>query len=101
MTTKIKNISISRIRGVKNSLVLPLGGKSILLYGENGTGKSSISDAFEWFYTERVSHLSGSEIDLKEALRNSYSKETDISSIAIEYNRNNLNIEKKIFKKIG
>lgn len=37
--------------------------KIILLYGDNGTGKSSISDAVEWFFTDKVPHLSGSEID--------------------------------------
>ena len=77
MATKIKNISITGLRGIKDSISLPLNEKSILLYGDNGTGKSSISDAIEWFYTDRVSHLSGSEIDLKEALRNSHQKDSD------------------------
>lgn len=101
MATKIKNISISGIRGVRNSIVLPLNEKSILLYGENGTGKSSISDAIEWFYNDRVSHLSGGEIDLKEALRNSYLNDTDISSTAIDYSRNSLNTIKSLFNKKG
>lgn len=64
METKINTISIKGIRGVKNVLDLPLNGRSIVLYGDNGTGKSSISDAIEWFYTNRVEHLSSnSEID--------------------------------------
>ena len=102
MATKIKNISITGIRGVKGSITLPLNEKSILLYGDNGSGKSSISDAIEWFYTDKVAHLSGSEIDLKEALRNSNLNDTDISTIstiAIDYSRNNLNATKKIFNK--
>jgi DNA repair exonuclease SbcCD ATPase subunit len=99
MATKIKNISISGIRGVKGSITLPLNEKSILLYGDNGTGKSSISDAVEWFYTDKVAHLSGSEIDLKEALRNSNLNDTDISTIAIDYSRNNLNATRKILNK--
>jgi len=103
--TKINSITIKGIRGVKNSLELPLKGKSIVLYGDNGTGKSSISDALEWFYTNRVSHLSSnSEIDLKDALRNSrlgkdhvsevnlsFVKETDIDcSKTLFYKRDNL-----------
>lgn len=99
MTTKIKSISIAGIRGIKDSISLPLNEKSVLLYGDNGTGKSSISDAIEWFYTDKVSHLSGSEIDLKDALRNSYQKDTDVASIAISYKRNAIDATKNLFKK--
>lgn len=101
MATKIKHIKIAGIRGIKDSITLPLNEKSILLYGDNGTGKSSISDAIEWFYTDKVSHLSGSEIDLKVALRNSYLKEADSSSIAISYNRNSIGASKSLFSKSG
>ena len=55
MATKIKNIKIKGIRGAKDTLDLNLNGKSILLYGDNGSGKSSISDAIEWFFTDKVS----------------------------------------------
>ncbi len=87
MAIKIKDIALAGIRGVKGSVNLSLNEKSILLYGDNGTGKSSISDAIEWFYTDKVAHLSGSEIDLKEAMRNSYKTEEEVSSIAISYNK--------------
>lgn len=86
MKVKIKNINISGVRGIKDKLVLPLEGKSIVLYGDNGTGKSSISDAIEWFYTNRVEHLSSnSEIDLKDALRNASLNQDDISEVNISY----------------
>ncbi|MCK9236003.1 MAG: hypothetical protein M0Q41_12390 [Bacteroidales bacterium] len=101
MATKIKSISIAGIRGIKDSVSLPLNEKSVLLYGDNGTGKSSISDAIEWFYTDKVSHLSGSEIDLKDALRNSYQKDNDTASIAISYNRNVIDATKNLFSKRG
>ncbi|NCB69258.1 MAG: hypothetical protein EOM47_10490 [Bacteroidia bacterium] len=101
MATKIKSITIEGIRGIRNSISLPLNEKSVLLYGDNGSGKSSVSDAIEWFYTDKVSHLSGSEIDLKDALRNSHQKETDTSSIAISYNRNVIDATKKLSIKRG
>ena len=86
MKVKIKNISISGIRGAKSNVVLPLNGKSVVLYGDNGTGKSSISDAIEWFYTNRVEHLSSnSEIDLKDAIRNASLKDEDVSDVSISY----------------
>ena len=86
MEIKINNITIKGIRGAKDNLELPLNGKSILLYGDNGTGKSSISDSIEWFYTNRVSHLSSnSEIDLKDALRNSTLDNDDVSEVNISF----------------
>lgn len=99
MTTKIKNITIEGIRGIRDSISLSLNEKSVLLYGDNGTGKSSISDAIEWFFTDKVSHLSGSEIDLKEALRNSFQNDSTASTISILFNRNLIDATKKLFIK--
>lgn len=69
---KIKTISLSGLRGVKGKLELPLNKKSALFYGDNGSGKSSIVDAFEWFYFDRVDHLSNEEIgrNILDAMRN-------------------------------
>ena len=41
---KLKHIKITGIRGVKECLPLSLDKKSLLIYGDNGTGKSSITD---------------------------------------------------------
>ncbi|NLA24865.1 MAG: hypothetical protein GX879_07860 [Bacteroidales bacterium] len=35
--TKIENIQLKGFRGAKDQLDIPLNGKSIVLYGENGT----------------------------------------------------------------
>lgn len=101
METKINTISIKGIRGAKNVLELPLNGRSIVLYGDNGTGKSSISDAIEWFYTNRVEHLSSnSEIDLKDALRNSSLKTDDVSEVAVSFVKETaLDCSKSLFNK--
>lgn len=101
MATKINNITIKGIRGAKDNLELPLKGKSILLYGDNGTGKSSISDSIEWFYTNRVSHLSSnSEIDLKDALRNSALDTDDVSEVNISFvKETDLDCSKTLFNK--
>ena len=58
MAIKIKKIAIHGFRGIPD-LELPLDGKSLLLRGENGTGKSSIVDAIEFFFTGKVAHLEG------------------------------------------
>jgi len=101
MATKINSITIKGIRGAKDNLELPLNGKSILLYGDNGTGKSSISDSIEWFYTNRVSHLSSnSEIDLKDALRNSALDTDDVSEVNISFvKETDLDCSKTLFNK--
>ena len=85
MSTKINNIIIKGFRGVKNTIELPLTGKSILIYGDNGSGKSSISDSIEWFYSDRVTHLSSNEIDLKDALRNSSLNDSEVSEVKVSF----------------
>jgi ABC-type dipeptide/oligopeptide/nickel transport system ATPase subunit len=100
MSIKIKNIKITGIRGARNTVELPLVGKSIAIYGDNGTGKSSISDGVEWFLTDKVSHLSGnSEIDLKEALRNSHLAIDDVSEVAISFTTPALDCSKTLVSK--
>ena len=101
MEIKIKQLNLTGLRGVKGQISLPLNEKSALLCGDNGTGKSSISDSLEWFYTDNVSHLSSSEIDLKEALRNTYLKESESSSVAVSFGNAALDGERKIFFKRG
>ena len=58
MSVKIKKISIKAFRGIPD-IEMEIDGKSLLLRGENGTGKSSIVDAIEFFFTGKVSHLEG------------------------------------------
>ena len=58
MAVKIKTINIHSLRGIPD-LELQLNGKSLLLRGENGTGKSSIVEAIEFFFTGKILHLEG------------------------------------------
>lgn len=99
---KLKQIDIKGIRGVKDSISLELNGKSIVLYGDNGMGKSSISDAIEWFYTSKVEHLKGNEIDLKEALRNVTVDDDFVSEVGLIFKgKTDFNTAKTLFKKRG
>ncbi len=61
MSVKIKKISIRAFRGIPD-LELELDGKSLLLEGETGSGKSSIVEALEYFFTGTVSHLEGVQV---------------------------------------
>jgi len=58
MSVEIKKINIHAFRGIPD-LELELEKKSLLLRGENGTGKSSIVEAIEFFFTGKISHLEG------------------------------------------
>jgi len=99
METKINEISLKGIRGTKDTLKLPLNGKSALLYGDNGTGKSSISDSLEWFFTDKVEHLNSLEIDLKEALRNAKIDASVTSEVALSFTNNKVDATKNIYYK--
>ena len=92
---KLKHIKITGIRGVKESLPLSLDKKSLLIYGDNGTGKSSITDAIEWFYKDKIAHLSGTEIG-KESIRNIFITEKNDSKIEFQFSDNKLDTEKSI-----
>ena len=56
----LKTLSIEYLRGVKQPLDITFEQKMCLIYGENGTGKTSICDALDFLGNERV----GSVIDV-------------------------------------
>lgn len=56
MAIKISKINIHAFRGIPD-LDLGLEDKSLLLRGENGSGKSSIIDAIEFFFTGKIKCL--------------------------------------------
>jgi DNA repair exonuclease SbcCD ATPase subunit len=58
MAVKLSKINIKAFRGIPE-LELDLDGKSLIIKGENGSGKSSIVDAIELFFTGKVLHLDG------------------------------------------
>lgn len=93
---KIKSLTINGFRGVKDPLVLTLGEKSALFYGENGTGKSTIADAVEWFFYDRIKHLRSSEIDKHDALRNIALSATDSSVVSLGLTKSTLNSDKSL-----
>jgi len=96
---KIKSLYLKGFRGVKKELYLELNSKSPLLFGDNGSGKSSITDAIEWFYKDSIEHLSSDEIDRKRgltALRNTFIADTEKSLVEINFTNNNLDSQKSI-----
>jgi recombinational DNA repair ATPase RecF len=87
---KINNIKISAFRGIPELLDLDLKGKSLLLLGENGTGKSSVIDAIEFFFTGKISHLkSKGPLALKD--HGPSTKNPNNASVNLELNPGNYN----------
>jgi recombinational DNA repair ATPase RecF len=54
---RIDRIRIEHFRGVARTLDLSLGGRSAVITGPNGTGKSSITDGIEWVTRGSIEHL--------------------------------------------
>lgn len=49
----IDSLRIEAVRGIREELTVPLKGKSLVVKGDNGTGKSSIVHALNWALTGR------------------------------------------------
>lgn len=56
---RIKHLKARAFRGIGRELNLPLNGKSLVLYGDSGTGKSSVAEVIEHALTGRVESLDG------------------------------------------
>lgn len=99
---KVKKFSLNGFRGVRKSLEVNLEpSKSLLLYGDNGSGKSSISDGFEWFYKDKVDHLSKEEIGTKgiDALRNIFLPVDKDAVVELRFTEPKYDAVKKLFYK--
>jgi len=60
MQLRINKIHIHAFRGIPD-YELGLEGKNLLIKGDNGTGKSSFIDAFEFFFTGTLRALEGTQ----------------------------------------
>src|SRR5688572_26822008 len=59
VSERIQRLTMRSFRGVPGALDVDFGaGQSIAVYGDNGTGKSTIADALEWFFTGAIELLS-------------------------------------------
>lgn len=76
---KIDQLVIRDLRGIPDA-TLSLGGKSLFLYGENGTGKSCVVDSLEFFFTGTLKRLTGVQtLSLKRHLAHVGSSSDDVS----------------------
>jgi DNA repair exonuclease SbcCD ATPase subunit len=55
---KVESLTIKKFRGIKN-LTIPFNGKSWVIQGRNGSGKSGVVDAIEFALSGKIGRLSG------------------------------------------
>ena len=94
----IKKIRIKNFRGIGKELNLDTDADIIVIYGPNGTGKTSIIDAIEWTITGEVERLWGRNynelVNANESLVNLFSKER-LAEVQVEFDKDGESILEK------
>lgn len=70
----LKSLTVEDFRGFQAQHKFELGKKFVFLYGRNGTGKSSFSEAIEYGLLNEIEESKYNRIDLAEYIKNIYSK---------------------------
>lgn len=95
----IRKIKLQGFRGARLPVDLGLPGyASIAVYGDNGGGKSTITDALEWFYFNKVGHLWREDCK-EECLRNTHFPDSQDSLASIQFSDASLNSDKTLNSK--
>ncbi len=94
---RIRKLIISGFRGARYPVTIDFTGscKSIAVFGENATGKSSFTDGIEWFFKDKIEHLWREECK-EEALRNVQIREGEDAIVQIEFSDKDLSCEKHL-----
>lgn len=95
---KLKNITLHGFRGTKGKFLINFESpvRSLLVYGDNGTGKSTISDGIEWFFFDKIDHLSSEEIAKHEGIRNKEIKKEGDCYVEVNFLDSSLNARKQL-----
>lgn len=99
---KINKITIENFRGIKSPVIIDFikgrNATSALIYGRNGTGKSSIVDSWEWLINSKIEYLTKegvSERDYPHKLSNG-----DNVYINVDFTHPTINTAKSLFNKL-
>lgn len=66
LTVKINSVRLENFKGIEN-LVINASGANVIIRGENGTGKSTVSDAYFWTLTGKFTDGSLGEVNRYDA----------------------------------
>ena len=93
---KIDSIELSWFRGAATNITLKTDRKSVVVYGENACGKSSIVDAMEFVINKgKIAHLKNEFADVINCIRNTETPDGEDCKIKIFFD-NGGNIEANI-----
>src|SRR4030042_1601694 len=95
--TKLRRLKIEGFRGARFLLELDFTDRnlSIAIYGDNGGGKSTITDGLEWFYSDRIEHL-WKEDCKEECLRNTHFPDDKDALMSVHFSDASLNADKTL-----
>ncbi|OXT02749.1 hypothetical protein B7H23_07715 [Notoacmeibacter marinus] len=84
--TKLRHLKASAFRGARFDLPLDFSkeNRSVAIFGENAAGKSTITDALEWFLYDRVDHLWREDCK-QDSLRHVLTDDADASVVEIQF----------------
>jgi len=99
---KLKKLILKGFRGARKEIWLNFedDNKSIVLFGNNGDGKSSFSDAIEWFFTDKIDYLQREGCG-RDDYFNRYMPPEDDATVGINFNDNLLDSQKTLKRKGG
>ena len=84
----IRELKLSWFRGAADEAVLNCGGKSVVVYGTNGAGKSSFVDGIEFLLSNgRIRHLAHEYSGHRQerGIRNTHSPEGAVASVLLTF----------------
>lgn len=85
---RIKSVNLTWFRGAAEPIALDLGDKSVVVYGENGAGKSSFVDAVEYIIHDgKIGHLSHEQSGKRQekGIPNTHTPENKKASFKIQF----------------
>ncbi len=88
----LRKIKLEGFRGARLPVEMDFTNRhaSIAIYGDNGGGKSTITDALEWFYFDKIEHLWREDCK-EECLRNTHFPDNQDIILSIEFSDTRLN----------
>jgi len=94
---RLRKLHISGFRGARFDLPLDFtkDSRSVSIFGENASGKSTFTDALEWFLLDKIEHLWREDCN-EAALRNVLLGDEDSSVVSLEFSDAALNCSKTL-----
>lgn len=96
----LRKIKLEGFRGARLPVEMDFTNRhaSVAIYGDNGGGKSTITDALEWFYFNKIEHLWREDCK-EECLRNTHFPDNQDAVLSIEFSDSRLNSSKTLSAK--